>query len=70
MINMTSLKRTLPSDEELRQFYVGQDVTAVPKPAIILDIAKVRRHASAMLDAAKSLGVGFRAHVKTHKVRE
>lgn len=48
---------------------IGQNVTDVSKPAAILDVAKVRRHCTSMLEAARGLGVGFRAHVKTHKVR-
>ena len=48
--------------------HVGQSVTEVPKPAAILDVAKVKRHCNSMLEAARSLGLGFRAHVKTHKV--
>jgi D-serine deaminase-like pyridoxal phosphate-dependent protein len=28
----------------------------------------VRRNCKLMLDTARELGVGFRAHVKTHKV--
>ncbi|KAF4962552.1 hypothetical protein FSARC_9330 [Fusarium sarcochroum] len=50
--------------------HVGQNVTQVPKPAAILDVAKVRRHCTSMLEAARNLGVGFRAHVKTHKTTQ
>ncbi|RAL13720.1 D-serine ammonia-lyase DSD1 [Aspergillus homomorphus CBS 101889] len=59
--------RPLPSSEDLKQFYVGKDVNDVPKPAVILDVAIIKRHCQAMLDAAKALNVGFRAHIKTHK---
>ncbi|KAF4447685.1 D-serine dehydratase [Fusarium albosuccineum] len=59
----------LPLDE-LRQFYVGKDIHDVPKPAAILDAARVRRHCHSMRDAANALNVGFRAHVKTHKTVE
>ena len=48
---------------------IGQNITDVSKPAAILDVAKIRRHCTSMLEAARTLGVGFRAHVKTHKVR-
>lgn len=48
--------------------FVGIDVKQVPKPAAVLDVAKIRKHCSLMLDVVKSLGIGFRAHVKTHKV--
>lgn len=55
--------------EELRQFYVGKSIHDVPKPAVILDRARVNRHCQSMLNAVETLGLCFRAHVKTHKVR-
>ncbi|KAF9873084.1 hypothetical protein CkaCkLH20_09594 [Colletotrichum karsti] len=63
-------QRPRPDLEELRQFYVGKDVRTVPKPAVVLDSAKIRRHCQSMLDAVKALGVDFRAHVKTHKTEQ
>lgn len=61
-------QRPLPDAEALRNFYVGKDISEVPKPAAILDVAKIRRHCSSMLETVKTLGVEFRPHVKTHKV--
>ncbi|RHZ68797.1 hypothetical protein CDV55_107676 [Aspergillus turcosus] len=61
------LSRYPPSNEELRRFYVGKDIGDVPKPAVVLDVAIIKRHCQAMLQTMKQLGVGFRAHVKTHK---
>ncbi|OJJ95928.1 hypothetical protein ASPACDRAFT_126223 [Aspergillus aculeatus ATCC 16872] len=61
------LARPSPSIAELKQFYVGKDINDVPKPAVVLDVAIIKKHCQAMLDAAKALNVGFRAHVKTHK---
>jgi D-serine deaminase-like pyridoxal phosphate-dependent protein len=52
----------------LQQFYIGKDIKDVPKPAAILDVAIIRRHCETMLQTVKTLNVGFRAHVKTHKV--
>ncbi|KAM0417102.1 hypothetical protein ACHAPT_012877 [Fusarium lateritium] len=49
---------------------VGQNVTDVSKPAAVLDIANVRRHCTSMLEAARGLDVGFRVHVKSHKIIE
>ncbi|OLN97366.1 D-serine dehydratase 1 [Colletotrichum chlorophyti] len=66
---MSIPQRFAPSLDNLREFYVGKDVTDVPKPAVVLDVAKVRRHCQSMLEAVDSLGVEFRAHVKTHKAR-
>ena len=61
-------QRSGPDIEELRKFYVGKDINEVPKPAVVLDRAKMRRHCQSLLSAVDSLGVGFRAHIKTHKV--
>lgn len=61
-------QRLVPNINELRQFYVGKDIFEVPKPAVVLDRAKMRRHCQSLSNAMDSLGVSFRAHVKTHKV--
>lgn len=58
-----------PSQEDLQKFYIGKDISDVPKPAAILDVAIIRRHCEKMLRTIKTLDVGFRAHVKSHKVR-
>lgn len=57
-----------PSVEELRQIYVGKDIADVSKPCAVIDAAIIRRNCDKMIRAVKALGVGFRAHVKTHKV--
>lgn len=67
---MTLPQRLAPPLDELRQFYLGSDIHHVPKPAVILDVARVRRHCRSMLEAVDALGVGFRAHVKTHKASQ
>lgn len=54
---------------ELRQQFVGKQISEVQAPAAIIDAAVVRRNCKLMLETAEKLGVGFRAHVKTHKVR-
>lgn len=58
------------SHVDLKALYVGQDLKNVEGPAAVIDVAVVRRNCQLMLDAAKSLGLGFRAHVKTHKTVE
>lgn len=57
-----------PSDAALKHHYLGQKLKDVQAPAVIIDRAVVRRNCKLMLDTVKQLGVGFRAHVKTHKV--
>ncbi|GKZ26868.1 hypothetical protein AbraIFM66951_003847 [Aspergillus brasiliensis] len=59
--------RPPPSQESLQRYYTGKDISSVPKPAVVLDVAIIKRHCASMLDAVKALDVGFRAHVKTHK---
>lgn len=58
----------MASEAELQQFYLGQDIAIIPKPAAILDAAIIRRHCRDMLQTIQQLNVGFRAHIKSHKV--
>ncbi|KAE8422754.1 putative serine dehydratase domain-containing protein [Aspergillus pseudocaelatus] len=60
----------MASQQELREFYVGKDMGDVPKPALVLDAGIIRRHCRTMIRTVKELGVGFRAHVKSHKTAE
>jgi D-serine ammonia-lyase len=59
---MASLK------DELKALFVGQSLHDVPVPSVVLDLAKVKVNCQRMLDATQSLGLLFRAHIKTHKV--
>ncbi|KAI9039774.1 uncharacterized protein KD926_009117 [Aspergillus affinis] len=59
-----------PSEDELRQIYVGKDITDVAKPCAVLDAAIIRRNCAKMIHAVKALDIGFRAHVKTHKTTQ
>jgi hypothetical protein len=59
----------LSSHASLANQFVGQKLESVPTPAVVLDRAIIRRNCDAMLNVCKELGVGFRAHVKSHKVR-
>ncbi|KAH8691597.1 putative serine dehydratase domain-containing protein [Talaromyces proteolyticus] len=65
---MESLK--LPQEETIKRFFIGKDIADVPKPAVVLDRAIIKRNCDRMLQAVKSLDVGFRTHVKTHKTQE
>lgn len=64
----TPLLYPLASRERLLDLYLNKPLTELPTPAAILDLALVRRNCDRMLDTCEALGVGFRAHVKTHKV--
>ncbi|KZF26342.1 hypothetical protein L228DRAFT_226149 [Xylona heveae TC161] len=59
-----------PTTQELKERFVGQLLQDVDGPAAIIDTAVAQRNCALMLDAAKALGVKFRAHVKTHKTTE
>lgn len=56
------------SDAALKLQYVGKNLQEVEPPAAVIDRAVVRRNCQAMLDICEKLGVGFRAHIKSHKV--
>lgn len=56
------------SPEDLKAQYVGQMLQDIDGPAAVMDAAVVRQNCQVMLNAADSLGVLFRSHVKTHKV--
>ncbi|KAH7032697.1 putative serine dehydratase domain-containing protein [Microdochium trichocladiopsis] len=63
-------QRSAPTREELCRLFVGKTVGEVPKPAAIMDVAVARRNCAAVDKAVAALGVGFRAHIKTHKTTE
>ncbi|KAF2717215.1 hypothetical protein K431DRAFT_233629 [Polychaeton citri CBS 116435] len=56
-----------PSEATLKLQFVGKQIKDVQAPAVIIDAAVVRRNCKLMLDTTEKLGLGFRAHVKTHK---
>ncbi|KAF2201533.1 hypothetical protein GQ43DRAFT_415631 [Delitschia confertaspora ATCC 74209] len=60
-----------PSQSSLMLQYVGKTLEEIsPIPAAVLDRAIVKKNCDAMLGACKELGMGFRAHVKSHKTLE
>lgn len=58
----------LPPHAALHEAFVGKNLKDVPTPAAVLDKAVVQRNCLQMLKACQALQVGFRPHVKTHKV--
>jgi D-serine deaminase-like pyridoxal phosphate-dependent protein len=56
------------SKEELKIRYVGKSLKEIPSPAAVLDLSKLRNNCSHMLEACEKLNIGWRAHIKTHKV--
>jgi hypothetical protein len=57
-----------PSSAELRKHFLGKHISDLPSPSVILDEAVLKRNCERMLQAPKTFGIDFRAHVKTHKV--
>ncbi|KAI9722439.1 MAG: hypothetical protein M1828_004806 [Chrysothrix sp. TS-e1954] len=57
----------LPVQSRLEQQFLGKDLGDVDCPMAVIDRAVARRNCSNMLDAARTLKLSFRAHVKTHK---
>lgn len=53
----------------LKDRLVGKTLHEVPTPSIVLDVAKLELNCQRMRDAADKNGIGWRAHIKTHKVR-
>ncbi|KAF2851146.1 hypothetical protein T440DRAFT_467886 [Plenodomus tracheiphilus IPT5] len=56
--------------ESLKAQYVGKKIEDLATPAVLLDRALIQRNCDAMLNICSELGVGFRAHVKSHKTLE
>ncbi|KAJ3485023.1 hypothetical protein NLG97_g6909 [Lecanicillium saksenae] len=63
-------QRLNPPLRELQEFYVGKDIRDVPRPVLIMDQAKMRRHCESLQQAADSLGVALRTHIKSHKASQ
>ncbi|KAM0254490.1 hypothetical protein ACHAQJ_006708 [Trichoderma viride] len=60
---------TSPKEALVKEF-VGKSIRDVPTPAVVMNVAAARRNCERMLEAAKRLDLGWRAHVKTHKTVE
>ncbi|KAI3396713.1 hypothetical protein diail_11740 [Diaporthe ilicicola] len=58
------------SKAALQERFVGKTLHEVPTPSIILDLAKLEVNCQRMIDAADKNGIGWRAHIKTHKTQE
>ena len=58
----------VPSTYTLKESLIGHFLRDIATPAAVLDRAVVARNCKGMLQACEQLGVGFRSHVKSHKV--
>jgi len=55
--------------DSLRGQLVGKTLSQVGTPSVVLDVAKLEVNCERMLEATQRLGLLWRAHIKTHKVR-
>jgi hypothetical protein len=56
-------------DEAGQKSLIGETIDNLPTPSILLDREIMKRHCRTLPAAAESLGLDFRFHVKSHKVR-
>ncbi|OBT50366.1 hypothetical protein VE04_09837, partial [Pseudogymnoascus sp. 24MN13] len=63
----TSLEALESQRQQLLKQFVGTNLQDAPVPSAILDLAKVKRNCTRMLESIDALGFGWRAHIKTHK---
>lgn len=71
--NKTTMTQDLypcPSMEKLKDDFLGKTLHHVQTPAAVIDRQVVKRNCEQMHRAIRELNLAFRAHVKTHKVRE
>ena len=60
----------LAEKEHLKRQFVGKSIKDVIAPAAVLDLSKVRKNCTKMLEACQALNMGWRVHIKTHKVEQ
>ena len=53
--------------ESVKAPYLGKTLHDVSTPSAVLDLAKLEVNCQRMLEATHRLGLGWRAHIKTHK---
>lgn len=58
----------LPTKEELLSQYLHTSLKDVQTPSAVLDLRIVKENCNHMLKAVEALELGWRPHIKTHKV--
>jgi D-serine deaminase-like pyridoxal phosphate-dependent protein len=66
---MSSIELYPTSPRDALAQYIGKSIRDVPTPAAVINVAAIRRNCERMLHTCDKLGLDWRAHVKTHKVR-
>ncbi|WWC62270.1 uncharacterized protein I303_104866 [Kwoniella dejecticola CBS 10117] len=60
----------LPSKQALQHEFVGKKIDQLRTPALVVDRSRFKRNCEEVTAESKRRGMGFRAHVKTHKTTE
>ncbi|ELR02298.1 hypothetical protein GMDG_05367 [Pseudogymnoascus destructans 20631-21] len=63
----SSLEALEAQRQKLVKQFVRTNLNGAPVPSAILDLSKVKRNCTRMLESIDALGFGWRAHIKTHK---
>jgi D-serine ammonia-lyase len=58
----------MTTKENLRRRFVGKTLIDVGTPSAILDLSKIWRNCAGILEDIDALQLGWRAHIKSHKV--
>lgn len=61
--------QSLPSKDALLREFQGKQLETLRTPAMVIDRAVFAKNCARMHDTVNELGIAFRAHLKSHKVR-
>ena len=56
-----------PASAPLRRALIGSDTSAIPTPALVIDLAVLEANIRMLADRSRQQGIALRPHVKTHK---
>jgi D-serine deaminase-like pyridoxal phosphate-dependent protein len=60
----------LPNADRVKQLFVGKSIDALPTPAALVDLGKMKANITRMQKVVSDWQCLFRAHIKTHKTRQ
>jgi D-serine deaminase-like pyridoxal phosphate-dependent protein len=55
--------------QEHYKAYIGRHISELPTPALVVSLPLIKRNIQALHNDVEKLGIGFRPHIKTLKVR-
>lgn len=56
--------------QENYKAYIGRHISELPTPALVVSLPLIKRNIQALHNDVEKLGIGFRPHIKTLKVRD